>query len=71
MLRLFQSIFGAGREAVTGHPAELIDRTINRALDGTDLRLHAGDVARISDADAFAATARSGAPWPQAARGAR
>lgn len=37
-MRLFQSIFG-GRETVGGYPETLIERGIDRAVDGTDPRL--------------------------------
>lgn len=41
MLQLFQSIFGAGHEAATPYSAGLIERAIERAVDGTDPRLRA------------------------------
>jgi hypothetical protein len=41
MLQLFQSIFGSGRDENTPHSAELIQRAIERAVDGTDPRLRA------------------------------
>jgi hypothetical protein len=41
MLQLFQSIFGAGHDAAAPYPAELIERAIERAVDGTDPRLRA------------------------------
>jgi hypothetical protein len=40
MLHLFRSIFGSAEEP-TPHPAELINRAIERAVDGTDSRLRA------------------------------
>jgi hypothetical protein len=40
MLQLFQSIFGSGPEAAP-YPDELIERAIERAVDGTDPRLRA------------------------------
>lgn len=41
MLQLFQSIFGPGGGDSSPHPAELITRAIERAVDGTDPRLRA------------------------------
>jgi len=41
MLQLFQSIFGTGQDAGAPYPAELIERAIERVLDGTDPRLRA------------------------------
>lgn len=41
MLQLFQSIFGAGRSVASAHPEDLIERAIERTLDGTDPRLRA------------------------------
>jgi hypothetical protein len=41
MLRLFQSIFGAGGVKAGGHPPELVERGIERALDATDPRIRA------------------------------
>jgi L-amino acid N-acyltransferase YncA len=41
MLQLFQSIFGPGRRDSSPHPAELITRAIERAVDGTDPRMRA------------------------------
>jgi hypothetical protein len=41
MLQFFQSIFGSGRADSSSHPAELITRAIERAVDGTDPRLRA------------------------------
>ena len=40
MLQIFRSIFGSGDEP-SPHPAELIRRAIERAVDGTDPRLRA------------------------------
>jgi hypothetical protein len=40
MLQLFRSIFGSAEEP-TPHPAELVNRAIERAVDGTDSRLRA------------------------------
>jgi hypothetical protein len=41
MLQLFQSIFGTVRDETSRHPPELIQRAIERAVDGTDPRLRA------------------------------
>lgn len=41
MLQLFQSIFGSGRNDTGPYPTELIERAIERALDGTDPRMRA------------------------------
>ena len=41
MLQLFQSIFGSGRGDSSAHPADLIERAIERTVDGTDSRLRA------------------------------
>jgi hypothetical protein len=41
MLQLFQSIFGSGRGDSSPYPADLIDRAIERTVDGTDSRLRA------------------------------
>src|SRR5262245_9457154 len=41
MLRLFQSIFGSRGGDPSPHPAELIERAIERIVDGTDPRLRA------------------------------
>ena len=41
MLQLFQSIFGSGREEAGSHPAELVTRATERAVDATDPRLRA------------------------------
>lgn len=41
MLQLFQSIFGPGRDGAAPYPAELIERAIERAVDGSDPRLRA------------------------------
>jgi hypothetical protein len=41
MLQLFQSIFSSGRGESSSHPAELIERAIERAVDATDPRLRA------------------------------
>lgn len=41
MLQLFNSIFGLGRGDSSSHPAELITRAIERAVEGTDPRLRA------------------------------
>jgi hypothetical protein len=41
MLHLFQFIFGAGPDAAAPYPEELIDRAIERAVNGTDPRLRA------------------------------
>jgi len=41
MLQLFQSIFGATRDGAAPYPAELTERAIERAVDGTDPRLRA------------------------------
>jgi hypothetical protein len=41
MLQLFQSIFGSGRSEPSAHPADLVERAIERAVDATDSRLRA------------------------------
>jgi len=41
LLQLFQSIFRSGPGDTPSHPAELITRAIERAVNGTDPRLHA------------------------------
>jgi hypothetical protein len=41
MLALFQSIFGSGRSDPSPHPTELIERAIERVVEGTDPRLRA------------------------------
>jgi len=41
VLKLFHSIFSAGPGATGPYPAELIERAIERAVDGTDPRLRA------------------------------
>jgi hypothetical protein len=41
MLQLFQSIFGAAADRAAPYPAELVERAIERAVDGTDPRLRA------------------------------
>jgi hypothetical protein len=41
MLQLFQSIFGTGTDATSPYPPGLIERAIERAVDGTDPRLRA------------------------------
>jgi hypothetical protein len=41
MLQLFQSFFGAATDRAAPYPAELIERAIERAVDGTDPRLRA------------------------------
>src|SRR5512135_2755307 len=41
MLKLFQSIFGAGANEPGAYPEDLIERAIDRAVDGTDRRLRA------------------------------
>ena len=41
MLKLFQSIFHAGADKLGTYPEDLIERAIERAVDGTDRRLRA------------------------------
>jgi hypothetical protein len=41
MLQLFQSIFGSGRTEPSAHPADLVERAIDRAVEATDSRLRA------------------------------
>jgi len=41
MLKLFQSIFGGASVKEGGHPPELVERAIERALDATDPRIRA------------------------------
>lgn len=41
MLKLFQSIFPAGADKLGTYPDDLIERAIERAVDGTDRRLRA------------------------------
>ncbi|MCW5591413.1 MAG: hypothetical protein KIS74_04910 [Burkholderiales bacterium] len=41
MLKLFQSIFGGASVREGGHPPELVERAIERALDATDPRIRA------------------------------
>lgn len=41
MLKLFQSIFGPGADKPGAYPDDLIERAIERAVDGTDRRLRA------------------------------
>lgn len=41
MLKLFQSIFHPGADKLGTYPEDLIDRAIERAVDGTDRRLRA------------------------------
>jgi len=41
MLKLFQSIFRAGADKLGAYPEDLIERAIERAVDGTDRRLRA------------------------------
>ena len=41
MLKLFQSIFRPGADKLGAYPEDLIERAIERAVDGTDRRLRA------------------------------
>ena len=41
MLKLFQSIFRPGADKLGTYPEDLVERAIERAVDGTDGRLRA------------------------------
>ena len=41
MLKLFQSMFRPGADKLGTYPEDLIERAVERAVDGTDRRLRA------------------------------